>query len=41
MRDFWILFLVKLHRWTGRRLREECLRDFKRGLDTAKNIHLN
>lgn len=28
MRDFWILFLTKLHRWTERKLQREKLRRF-------------
>jgi hypothetical protein len=41
MRDFWILLLVKVHRWTGRKLREEMLRNLRRTIEANKKLHLN
>jgi hypothetical protein len=41
MHDFWILFLVKVHRWTGRKLRREVMRKTLRMIALAHNTHLN
>jgi hypothetical protein len=41
MRDFWILFLVKVHRWTGRKVRREVMRKVQRSVERTRNVHLN
>ena len=41
MRDFWVLFLTKLHRWTQRELQREKLRRFLRSMARNRNAHLN
>ena len=41
MRDFWILFLTKLHRWTHRELQREKFRRFLRSMTHNRNAHRN
>ena len=41
MRDFWIFFLTKLHRWTGRELQREKLRRFFVSMARDRKAHLN
>ncbi|MFN7141042.1 MAG: hypothetical protein ACK4UN_17065 [Limisphaerales bacterium] len=41
MRDFWIFFLVKVHRWTGRKLRNEALRQQLRAVIRNQKPDLN
>lgn len=41
MRDFWILFLTKLHRWSGQQLQREKFRRFLNAMSRHRNSHLN
>lgn len=41
MRDFRVLILSKLHRWSGRQLQREKLRRFLDAMGRNRNSHLN
>ena len=41
MKDFWILVLVKVHHWTGRKIRKEALRQQLRAVIRNQKQHLN
>lgn len=41
MRDFWILFLTKVHRWTARELQREKFRRFLVSVGRDRKAHLN
>jgi hypothetical protein len=41
MRDFYILLLVKVHQWTGRKIRKEAVRQQLRAVIRNQKAHLN
>ena len=41
MHDFWILFLTKVHVWSGRELQREKFRRFLVSVGRDRRAHLN
>jgi hypothetical protein len=41
MRDFWVLFLVKVHQWTGRKIRQVAARQQLRAVIANQKQHFN